>query len=133
MPVFERIDIKKRRPIPPLIQIILLVAIVFGIYLRSCWKKHQAASIQIQNVEIADYTPGNIDVTFTINNPHDVALKKALIIKIYDEDDYEVASKLVKVEIAPQSNKKYLKVLTKFNRSLLDRKLSHATVEIYPS
>jgi len=132
MPIFERSDIRKKKRIPPYIQIILAVAVICGIYMRSCWKKNQANVIQIKNIEITDYTPGNIDIRFNIINLNNVSLTKDLIIKVYDQDDFIFASKLTRVKIAPKSNKRYLKVLTKFNRPMtIETRLTHATVEIH--
>ncbi|MBN1327254.1 MAG: hypothetical protein JW996_04830 [Candidatus Cloacimonetes bacterium] len=132
MSVFERIDINTKRKIPLQIQIILLIALLFGFYLRGCWKKNQESIVTITETEIVTYTPGNIDVKFRIINPNPVTLKKPVMIKVYAKDGFQVASKLSMVEITGKSDRKYLKVLTKFDRPLNDDlELDYATVEIY--
>jgi hypothetical protein len=132
MPAFERIDINKKRRTPPIIIIVLFIAVLFGTYIRSCWKKQQDDILQITNIEISEYTPGNIDIRFKVKNLHDVELDKAILIKVYDIEGFELASKLTNINIAPQSNKTYLKVLTKFNRPINENnKPEIATVEIY--
>ncbi len=117
---------------PPFIMIILLVALLFGLYLKSCWKKQQDDILKITNIEIAEYTPGNIDIKFNIINVHDIALSKIILITVYDSEGFELASKLSKIEITARSNKRYLKVLTKFERPVNDNnKPDFVTVEIH--
>ncbi|RLD55253.1 MAG: hypothetical protein DRJ01_16895 [Bacteroidetes bacterium] len=132
MPIFERIDINKKRPIPVTIKLILLLAVIFGIYLRSCWKKNQEKQITISNIEISNITSANIDVRFNITNNTKMDLIKSLIIKIYSNTNQEIASKITRVKIPALSKRRYLKVIHKFNRPIKENETGlKSTVNIY--
>lgn len=129
----DRIDIKKKWPIPPSVKLILMLAVILGLFGRSCWLKNQAANIKISNIEIVDASKVTADVVFNVANRASVPLKKAFLIKIYDKKDQLVASKITQIELQPKSNKRYLKVLQKFNVPLMNGidDVKEVTVEVY--
>lgn len=132
MSVFERMEMKKKRPIPNYAIMVLLLMMVFGVYLRSCWKEKQVHQIEIANIEIVDHTNASIDIQFSANNPYKVPLKKSILIKVILTSGADLASRLTSIEFPPNSNKKYLKILNRFAKPLtsLDE-ISKVTVEIY--
>ncbi len=115
---FERMDIKKRWPVPNWIKLVLLGMMIFGFYLRSCWKEVQTNQVQISNIEAVDFTNASIDVQFTIANPNGVDLKKSILIKVILNSDAELASRLTSIEIPAKSKKNYLKILNRFAKPL---------------
>jgi hypothetical protein len=128
----ERIDINKKRPIPNWIKLVLLVVIVFGIGLRNCWKKNNPSSVLISDIQVAEFTISTIDVKFTVENPHNVALKKSILIKVMHRSGTELASKLAAIEFPPQSKKRYLKVLTKLVKPVNELSdIAEVSVEVY--
>lgn len=132
MPGFDRIDINKRWPIPNWIKLLLLIAVIFGFSLRSCWKKQQAEAVSISDIEIGDFTIATIDVNFVITNPHQVSLKKPILIRVILTSGEELASRLTSIEIPPQSRKRYLKMLDKFSQPLASlSQIEQVTVEVY--
>lgn len=129
---FERLEWKKRRPIPVWLKLILMIAIVFGIATRKCWKKTQVNEIVISNIEITEITTASIDVSYNVGNLASIPLKKSFIIKVFTKDGEELASKITQNEIPARTNKRYLKLLQKFNFPLKSKDdVSHATVQIY--
>lgn len=132
MSVFERMEMKKKRPIPNYAILVLLLMMVFGIYLRNCWKEKQTSQIEISDIEIVDHTNASIDIQFSANNSYNIQLKKTIIIKVILTSGADLASRLTYIEVPPKSNKKYLKILNRFAKPLnsLDE-IEKVTVEIY--
>ena len=134
MPRFERMDWKTKRPIPATIKLLLLIAVILGILLRTCWKKNQAKAIIISDVQITQVTKVSIEVSYNVENLASVTLKKAFLIRVFTKDGEELASKITQNEIPPHSKKHYLKILQKFNMPLKNKnEIGRATVEIYAS
>ena len=129
----DRIDIKKKWPIPPAVKMILMLAVVLGLVGRSCWLKTKDANIQISNIEVIEATKVSADVKFSVANRANLTLNKSFIIKIISKDDQLVASKITQIELPPKSNKRYLKVLQKFNIPLMNGidDIKEVTVEVY--
>lgn len=129
----DRIDIRKKWPIPPAVKMILMLAVVLGLVGRSCWLKTKDANIQISNIEVIEATKVSADVKFSVANRAKMTLNKSFIIKIISKDDQLVASKITQIELPPKSNKRYLKVLQKFNIPLMNGidDIKEVTVEVY--
>ena len=129
----DRIDIKKKWPIPPAVKMILMLAVILGIVGRSCWMKTKDANIQITGIEVVEATKVSADIKFNVANRADIALKKSFLIQIISKDDQLVASKITQIELPPKSNKRYLKVLQKFNIPLMNGidDVKEVTVEVY--
>ncbi|MCK4312008.1 MAG: hypothetical protein KAW88_04665 [Candidatus Cloacimonetes bacterium] len=115
MPAFERIDIKKRRTIPPAVKLILLVAVIIGFMMHNCWKKSQGRNLQISEIEITELTRVSADVAFVVSSRASIELKKSVLIEIYTKSGELIASKISRITIPPKTRKRYLKVLQKFN------------------
>ncbi len=115
MPAFERIDIKKRRTIPPAVKLILLVAVIIGFMMHNCWKKSQGRNLQISEIEITELTRVSADVAFVVSSRASIELKKSVLIEIYTKSGELIASKISLITIPPKTRKRYLKVLQKFN------------------
>lgn len=128
----QRIDINKKRPIPHWIKFVLLIMVVFGISLRNCWKKSNPSSVLISDIQVTAFTISTIDVKFTVENPHNIALQKAILIKALDNSGSELASKLTAIEFPPESKKRYLKVLTQLQKPLNQLSdIAEVSVEVY--
>ena len=115
MSAFERIDIKKRRTIPPAVKLILLVAVIIGFMMHNCWKKSQGRNLQISEIEITELTRVSADVAFVVSSRASIELKKSVLIEIYTKSGELIASKISLITIPPKTRKRYLKVLQKFN------------------
>lgn len=128
----ERMELKKKYPVSAAIKLLMLVAIVMGFYIRGCSRKNAAKLIKISYVEVSEVTSANIDIRFMVENRASAELKKNFLIKVFLENGEEVASKITTVTLQPNSRKKYLKVLSKFNMVVnSDTEVSYATVEMY--
>ncbi|MCF7858732.1 MAG: hypothetical protein K9N07_05335 [Candidatus Cloacimonetes bacterium] len=116
----DRIDIKKKRPIPTYVKLILLVTVIVGLLIHNCWKKTQGVNIQISDIQLSNITRVSLDVSFTIASRASLELDKAFMIEIYTTQGELIASKLTHIKVPPKSRKRYIKVLQKFNFPLND-------------
>jgi len=133
MPIIERPDlIKKRRYAPAGLKLILLVAVVMGFWLRTCWYSKQEEYYEISNIEFENQTMSSVDVLFDVTNNTGNSKEITVLIRIYTDTEFEMASRITSIEVEPRSKKRYRKMIEKWSRPLyMDERLSHATVEIF--
>lgn len=132
MAYFERMDAHQKRIIPAGVKMLLLIAVIVGISIRACWKKSQTDKIEITNVQIAEKTIANVDVTFEVNNKMGVDVKKDFIIKIYNQRDQEIATKITQIKLKAARRQKFRKVIQRFLQPIQDpQDIKRATVELH--
>jgi hypothetical protein len=134
MKVFAEHQTPRRYPIPAWVKMALMIAVIMGITMRSCYVKNQGKSFVISEVTLQEKTRVSADVAFTITNTARVTQKKSVLIQVYDTNGDLLASKLSQVEVPGNSEKRFLKVLQKFKRPVRDAgEIELATVDIYTS
>ena len=116
----DRIDINKKRSIPPAAKLIMMLAVVMGLVLHTCWKKTQGDNLQISDIQLSNITRISLDISFTIASRASIELKKSFMIEIYTTSGDLLANKLIHLSIPPKTRKRYIKVLQKFNMPLND-------------
>ncbi len=116
----DRIDINKKRAIPPAIKLIMMLAVIMGLVLHTCWKKTQGDNLQISDIQLSNITRISLDISFTIASRASVELDKSFMIEIYTTTGDLLANKLIHLSIPPKTRKRYIKVLQKFNMPLSD-------------
>jgi hypothetical protein len=132
MPIIEKPDRPARRHTPDIVKLILLVAVLFGIYMRSCWDKKRNIYYEVTAVELSDQTISSVDVLFVVKNNTKFQREENFIVKLYSDRGDMIASKIVSVDLEPNSQKRYRKTVDSWQRALYDdEELSHATVENY--
>lgn len=114
----DRIDIKKKRPIPTSAKLVLMLAVIFGLLMHNCWKKNQDKNIQVSDIQISNITRVSLDISFTIASRASVELEKAFMIEVYTNSGELLTSKLSRITVLPKTRKRYIKVLQKFNMPL---------------
>ena len=92
-----------------------MLLVIFGFIMHNCWKKTQGKSLPISDIEITELTRVSADVAFVVINPHNLELKKAVLIKIFTKSGELIASKISSITMPAKTKKRYLKVLQKFN------------------
>ncbi|MFO7895678.1 MAG: hypothetical protein R6U84_01915 [Candidatus Cloacimonadales bacterium] len=128
----DRIDINKKRPVPANIKLVILLAVVFGFWMRSCWIKQQAYTLRIYNIEATDMTSGSIDVKFEVRNPNDLEVTKSILIKAFTADEKLIASRITEIVALPKSTQTHLKMLNTLDIPIQDLSdIASVTVEIY--
>jgi len=114
----DRIDIKKRRPISPTAKLILMLAVILGLVLHTCWKKTQGNNLQISDIQLSNITRISLDISFTLASRASIELDKTFMIEVYTTDGELLTSRLTHLTIPPKTRKRYIKVLQKFNMPL---------------
>lgn len=114
----DRIDINKKRAIPPVAKLIMMFAVIIGLVLHTCWKKTQGDNLQISDIQVSNITRISLDISFTIASRASVELEKSFMIEIYNTSGELLANKLTRITIPPKTSKRYIKVLQKFNMPL---------------
>jgi hypothetical protein len=117
---------------PSSIKLLLLIAVIAGISIRACWKKSQPDKIIISDVQIAEKTLSNIDVTFTVINKMGVDVKKDFIIKVYNNRDQVIATKITQINLKAARRQKFRKVIQRFLQPVSNpEEIKKATVELH--
>ena len=114
----DRIDIKKKRQIPAASKLIMMLAVIMGLVLHTCWKKTQGDNLQISDIQLSNITRISLDISFTIASRASIEMEKSFMIEIYANDGELLASKLTHIKLPPKTRKRYIKVLQKFNMPL---------------
>jgi len=114
----DRIDINKKRAIPPAAKLIMMLAVIMGLVLHTCWKKTQGDNLQISDIQLSNITRISLDISFTIASRASIELEKSFMIEIYTTSGELLANKLIHLSIPPKTRKRYIKVLQKFNMPL---------------
>ena len=114
----DRIDINKKRAIPPAAKLIMMLAVIMGLVLHTCWKKTQGDNLQISDIQLSNITRISLDISFTIASRASIELDKSFMIEIYTTTGDLLANKLIHLSIPPKTRKRYIKVLQKFNMPL---------------
>ncbi len=116
----DRIDINKKRAVPAATKLILMLAVIIGFLLHTCWKKTQGDNLQISDIQLSNITRISLDISFTIASRASIELEKSFMIEIYTKSGELLANKLTHLSIPPKTRKRYIKVLQKFNMPLND-------------
>jgi len=116
----DRIDIKKRRPIPASAKLIMMLAVIIGLILHTCWQQTKGDNLQISDIQISNITRVSLDISFTIASRASIELEKSFMIEVYTTNGELLTSRLTQLSIPPKTRKRYIKVLQKFNMPLDD-------------
>ena len=132
MPIIERPDFTRRRAIPASLKLILLGAVILGLFLRSCWYDKRETYYEIDQIELTGQTLSSVDVLFVVTNNTRMQKEESVLIRLYTTRGDELASRITSIDIPPRSRRRYRKMIERWERPLYtDEELSHATVEIY--
>lgn len=114
----DRIDINKKRAVPQTAKLIMMLAVIIGLVLHTCWKKNQGDNLQISDIQLSNITKISLDISFTVASRASIELEKSFMIEIYTTSGELLANKLTRLTIPPKTRKRYIKVLQKFNMPL---------------
>jgi hypothetical protein len=132
MAPFEPINFPKKYPIPATVKFVVLLLVIFGIGLRTCYYRHLPKQMIISDVYLSSITPQSVEVNFTLENRKGVDMEQNLFIQLYTSENYMICSKIVKVTVPAGRKLEYVKILDNLNRQLHEgEKLLKVTVELY--
>jgi hypothetical protein len=132
MKSIDRIDITKKRPIPIGAKMVILLAVIFGIWLRAGWVKKQPYTLHFFNIRAAEVTSSSIEVNFEVSNPNDIEVTKSILIRAFTPKGELIADRITEIVSKPKQKQKYIKMLNILNipiKSVDD--IGDITVEIY--
>ncbi len=134
MSELQRPDLMRKRPVPPYIKFVLLIAVVMGFSVRSCWQDDKKNYLITDNVSCEVNTPVSVDVLFDLENNSVRHGDELFMIEVQGHNEEIIAHRLVKIFLRPHSKKRYRKVIEiNFTRPIgKDEKVS-ASIKIYKS
>ena len=113
-------------------QFLLIVSVILGLWVRSCWRANEAEKIIFENVFIENITNASVDVAFDINNQTRQNRSKTILVKVITTNNDVIATKLVKADIKPMQITTHFTRVEKFDRMLAhDERLVGARVNIF--
>ncbi len=120
-----------KHPTPPILKFILLLAVIFGFYLRNYSMKSKDKYIKFSNITYQKIDLSSIYVSFEMmNNSNRTGLEKVLI-QVYDKDNVLLASKLTDVHLEKFKKSKYSKQIDKFVRPIQKKEKLRIKIEIF--
>lgn len=132
MSPFEPINFPKKYPVSATIKFVVLIFVIFGIWLRSCYYRQLPHAMVISEISIANITPQSVDVNFSLENKKGVDMDQNLFIQVYTTENSVIASKIVKVQVPAGKKLDFVKVLDNMERPLHSgESINKATVELY--
>jgi hypothetical protein len=132
MSSFDPVNIPRKYPTSATVKFIVLLLVIFGIWLRSCYYRQLPKQMIISNVNISNVTSQSVDVNFTLENRKGVNMDQNLFIQLYTSENYMISSKIVKVTVPANRKLEFIKILDDMNRPLNKAEtIQKATVELY--
>ena len=116
---------------PPLLKFILLLAVIFGFYLRNYSMKSKDKYIKFSNITYQKIDLSSIYASFEMmNNSNRTGIEKVLI-SVYDKDDVLIASKITDVHLKKFKKTKYTKLVEKFARPIDKNESLDIKIEVF--
>jgi hypothetical protein len=132
MPKIEKPDLKKRGVMSTLFKFLLLIAVIVGIWSRSCWRDNEVNKIVIENIRIVEQTPVSVVVYFDIDNQTYQSGKKQFLIEVFTGRNDKIASSLINVDVDAKEKRGVVKQIEKFDRALLEGEtITNVNVSLY--
>lgn len=132
MSLIEKPDFKQKRNIPASMKLALMLAVIIGIWGRSCWRSNELKNIIFDNIVIENPTPVSVDIIFEVYNNTSQKGQKAILIEIFTNTNELLSSRITSIEINPKQRNKFVRVIDKFQRPLSpNEEISHANVKLY--
>ncbi|MCF7919819.1 MAG: hypothetical protein K9N06_07895 [Candidatus Cloacimonetes bacterium] len=114
MKSIDRIDINRKWQRPGWVPMLLLLCAFAGFLIGKCNHQAQKEYILFSDIELQSVTHSNIDVAFIAKNRTKINYEnKAILIKVFDLNNEEIASKITTIALGAGEQKRFLKVLTK--------------------
>lgn len=132
MSVIEKPEFSSKRTIPVSMKLILMIAVIIGIWGRSCWRANERANIIFDNVIIEELTPVSVEFSFEVENNTSQSGNKAILIKVFTDRNELVSSRITNVNIIPGKRQKHFRVIDRFDRAIRDdEKIGRVEVYLY--
>lgn len=132
MPIVDRLPFpRKYKPKQSVILLVVLAAL-FGLWLRSQSQKSLQDKIIIHSVNIDEFGSNFVQLSFEIQNKDSKDQQVMLLARISDENDDEIASKLFQITLRAKSKGTRSHTLDKMSRAIKDgERPQRATLQLY--
>lgn len=125
-------EFPRKYPLATGAKILVLCAIIFGIWMHRHTQDKLEKNTIISDVQILAYTPGHIELGYSIESTHSKAVEISLLAVVWDADDAEIASIMFPVKTNPGIKQRRSKSIMKLTRPLRDGEAPHrAAIRVY--
>jgi hypothetical protein len=120
MPKIERTVLKSKRGggMPASIKFAIFIAVILGLWGRSCWRSNRVENITFENIVIENPTSISIELIYEVNNNTLQKGKTPILIQVITNNNEEIASVLYNIDIVPQQRSRHIRVIDSFKRPL---------------
>jgi len=132
MPKIERLEFPKKYKLKSFVVIMMLVAALFGLWLKKQGQQRIIRQIVISEVSFSDYGSQFVELSYMVENKSNKEQELSFLAKVWSKDNEELASALYPVTLPPRSKMLRSKMLDRLSRSLGEgEKPYRAEVSLY--
>lgn len=134
MPILDRPNFRRKRPIPSITKVVLLIATVLGFLIHNQCQKNKQNYLIISDVVVENYKSGitEAEVDFTLANNSIRKGSELFMIKLYGQNNELLAKRQIKIYLIPNTKRKYSRIIDKgYTRAPKEKEKLKATVEVY--
>lgn len=133
MPIVDRLPFPRKYKLHQGVVLLVLLAALFGLWLRSNARKSLSERVIIHSIAIERYDTQFVEISFEIENKGNNSQDVMLLARISDPAGAEIASKLFQITLKPASKGIRSHTLDKMTRPLRPgEKPYKATLELRP-
>lgn len=133
MPIVDRLPFPRKYKLKQGVVLLVLLAAIFGLWLRSQSRKALGERVIIHSVSIDRHDTQFVEISFEIENKGNQAQDVMLLARIFDPAGDEIASKLFQITLKPSWKGTRSHTLDKMTRPLRPgEKPYRATLELRP-
>ncbi len=131
--MIDRMEFPRRYKLKDSMIILVMLALLFGVWLNNNTQKRILRSVVISEISIVDYGTQHIEISYKVQNKLRKNLELRMLAKVYDAKGEELASAMYMMEIGALDTLSYSKIFDTLNRALAEGEApARALVRIYP-
>ena len=132
MPRIEKPDFKTKKSIPSIIKFVLMIAVILGIWGRSCWRKSEIENFVFTNIVVENQTHVSVEVIFDVNNKTFQTGRKNILIEVFTDQHEMIASRITTIEVSANETRRYVRTIENFLWQLKENEtIAYARVGLY--
>ncbi len=132
MPKIERLDFPKKYKLKSFVLIMMMIAALFGLWLKNNAKERLSRQIIISEVSFSGYGSQYVELSYMVENRSNKEQNLNFLARVWSQDGEELASSLYPQSLAPRSKVLRSKMLDRLSRSLKEGERPYrAEVSLY--
>ncbi len=132
MPIVDRLPFPRKHKLKQSVVLVVILAALFGLWVRSCTRTKLQEKIIIHSVNIEEFGSNYVIISYEIENKDSKDRNVMLLAEISDQDEEEIASKLFEVSVKAKSKTRRSKTLDEVTRAIKDGERPYrATLRLY--